>query len=327
MATIRDVSKLAGVSVATVSRVINQKGYVHEDTLQRVHKAIKLLNYVPNDVARSLSKKSTKTIALFVPDITNPFFNELALAVEKVTQLYGYTTILCNTNESAKIERQYIQNLKQKYIDGFIMATNTLTEEEIDQLDIPMVAVDRSSSPVIPTVTSKNRDGAQLAVQALLRQGCSKIAHIRGPKGLWIAEERCQGYLDLVENMPWFTPKLIVNGNFQLKEAAEAAKKLFKEHPDIDGVFAGNDLMAIGTLRALQEHGIRVPDQVQIIGYDGISLAEMVYPELSTVSQSIYEMGMIAARILIKKIEQIHLDEENHQLEVKLIQRGTTRHG
>ncbi|MFD7523021.1 LacI family DNA-binding transcriptional regulator [Paenibacillus chitinolyticus] len=327
MATIRDVSKLAGVSVATVSRVINQKGYVHEDTLQRVHKAIKLLNYVPNDVARSLSKKSTKTIALFVPDITNPFFNELALAVEKVTQLYGYTTILCNTNESAKIERQYIQNLKQKYIDGFIMATNTLTEEEIDQLDIPMVAVDRSSSPVVPTVTSKNRDGAHLAVQALLQQGCNKIAHIRGPKGLWIAEERCQGYLDLVENRPWFTPKLIVNGNFQLKEAAEAAKKLFKEHPDIDGIFAGNDLMAIGTLRALQEHGIRVPDQVQIIGYDGISLAEMVYPELSTVSQSIYEMGMLAARILIKKIEQIHLDEENHQLEVKLVQRGTTRHG
>ncbi|MGE6226788.1 LacI family DNA-binding transcriptional regulator [Paenibacillus chitinolyticus] len=327
MATIRDVSKLAGVSVATVSRVINQKGYVHEDTLQRVHKAIKMLNYVPNDVARSLSKKSTKTIALFVPDITNPFFNELALAVEKVTQLYGYTTILCNTNESAKIERQYIQNLKQKYIDGFIMATNTLTEEEIDQLDIPMVAVDRSSSPVVPTVTSKNRDGAHLAVQALLQQGCNKIAHIRGPKGLWIAEERCQGYLDLVENRPWFTPKLIANGNFQLKEAAEAAKKLFKEHPDIDGIFAGNDLMAIGTLRALQEHGIRVPDQVQIIGYDGISLAEMVYPELSTVSQSIYEMGMLAARILIKKIEQIHLDEENHQLEVKLVQRGTTRHG
>ncbi len=286
-----------------------------------------MLNYVPNDVARSLSKKSTKTIALFVPDITNPFFNELALAVEKVTQLYGYTTILCNTNESAKIERQYIQNLKQKYIDGFIMATNTLTEEEIDQLDIPMVAVDRSSTPVVPTVTSKNRDGAHLAVQALLQQGCNKIAHIRGPKGLWIAEERCQGYLDLVENMPWFTPKLIANGNFQLKEAAEAAKKLFKEHPDIDGVFAGNDLMAIGTLRALQEHGIRVPDQVQIIGYDGISLAEMVYPELSTVSQSIYEMGMLAARILIKKIEQIHLDEENHQLEVKLVQRGTTRHG
>ncbi|MFF2155164.1 LacI family DNA-binding transcriptional regulator [Paenibacillus chitinolyticus] len=327
MATIRDVSKLAGVSVATVSRVINQKGYVHEDTLQRVHKAIKLLNYVPNDVARSLSKKSTKTIALFVPDITNPFFNELALAVEKVTQLYGYTTILCNTNESAKIERQYIQNLKQKYIDGFIMATNTLTEEEIDQLDIPMVAVDRSSSPVVPTVTSKNRDGAHMAVQALLQQGCNKIAHIRGPKGLWIAEERCQGYLDLVENRPWFTPKLIANGNFQLKEAAEAVKKLFKEHPDIDGIFAGNDLMAIGTLRALQEHGIRVPDQVQIIGYDGISLAEMVYPELSTVSQSIYEMGMLAARILIKKIEQIHLDEENHQLEVKLVQRGTTRHG
>lgn len=284
-----------------------------------------MLNYVPNDVARSLFKKSTRTIALFVPDITNPFFNELALAVEKVTQMYGYTTILCNTSESAKIERQYIQNLKQKYIDGFIMATNTLTADEIEGLELPMVAVDRSGSSVIPTVTSKNREGARVAVQALLRQGCRKIAHIRGPKGMWIAEERCQGYLDLVEDEAWFTPKLIVNGNFQLKEAIRTATKLFREHPDIDGVFAGNDLMAIGTLRALQEQGIRVPEQVQIIGYDGIALAEMVYPELSTISQPIYEMGMLAARILIKKIEQKPLDEENYQLEVALIQRGTTR--
>jgi len=293
--------------------------------VEKVQKAIKMLNYVPNDVARSLFKKSTRTIALFVPDITNPFFNELALAVEKVTQMYGYTTILCNTSESAKIERQYIQNLKQKYIDGFIMATNTLTADEIEGLELPMVAVDRSGSSVIPTVTSKNREGARVAVQALLRQGCRKIAHIRWPKGMWIAEERCQGYLDLVEDEAWFTPKLIVNGNFQLKEAIRTATKLFREHPDIDGVFAGNDLMAIGTLRALQEQGIRVPEQVQIIGYDGIALAEMVYPELSTISQPIYEMGMLAARILIKKIEQKPLDEENYQLEVALIQRGTTR--
>ncbi|WP_026263906.1 LacI family DNA-binding transcriptional regulator [Paenibacillus terrigena] len=325
MATIRDVSKLAGVSVATVSRVLNQKGYVHEDTVQKVHKAIEMLKYVPNDVARSLSKKSTKTIALFVPDITNPFFNELALAVEKVSQMYGYTTILCNTNESSKIERQYIQTLKQKYIDGFLMASNTLSEDEIEQLQVPMVAVDRVSSPSVPTVSSKNREGAHLAVQALLKQGCTKIAHIRGPKGIWIAEERCQGYLDLVEDLPWFTPKLVVNGNFQLKAAIEAVNKLFDAHPDIDGIFAGNDMMAIGALRALQERGIRVPDQVQVIGYDGIPLTEMVYPELSTVSQPIYEMGMLAARILIKKIEQQPLDEVNHKLEVELIQRGTTR--
>ncbi|MCM3042265.1 LacI family transcriptional regulator [Paenibacillus motobuensis] len=326
MPTIRDVSKLAGVSVATVSRVLNQKGYVHKDTVQKVHEAIEMLQYTPNDIARSLSKKSSKTIALIVPDITNPFFNELALAVEKVTQMYGYTTILCNTNDSPAVERQYIQTLKQKYIDGFIMATNTLSSNEIDQLQVPLVALDRSNFQTVPTISSKNREGARLAVQALLQQGCTKIMHIRGPKGLWIAEERCQGYLDLVEDLDWFTPKLIVNGNFQLKEASEAVNKIFDAHPDIDGIFAGNDLMAIGALRVMQKRGIRVPDQVQIIGYDGIPLGEMVYPELSTVSQPIYEMGMLAARILIKKIEQQPLEEMNHQMDNELIQRGTTRH-
>lgn len=309
-----------------MSRVLNHKGYVHADTVQRVNNAMKLLNYTPNDIARSLSKKSSKTIALFIPDITNPFFNELALAVEKTMQKYQYTTILCNTNDSPKLERQYIQSLKHKYIDGFIMASNTLSVEEIEQLQIPMVSVDRISSPAVPTVSSQNRKGARLAVEALLNQGCTKIAHFRGPKGLWIADERCQGYLDLVEELPWFTTKLIVDGNFQLKGAVDAANQLFDKYPDIDGVFAGNDLLAIGVLRAMQERGIHVPDQVQIIGYDGIPLTEMVYPELSTVLQPIYEMGELAAQILINKIEQEPLVATHHQLEVKLVQRGTTRH-
>ncbi|BFH17890.1 LacI family transcriptional regulator [Paenibacillus melissococcoides] len=325
MATIKDVSRLAGVSVATVSRVLNQKGYVHEDTEKKVMNAIRELNYIPNDVARSLTKKSAKMLALIVPDITNPFFNELARAVEKVTQLYGYATILCNSDDTPANEKQYIHALKQKYIDGFILASDTLSAEEVRQLDVPVVTLDRTISDTIPTVASDNREGARQGVQYLLDRGCSKIAHIRGPQQLSIADERCQGYLDVVQEAAWFSPDLIVEGNFNLNQAAEAANRLLDRHPDIDGIFAGNDIMAMGALRAVQKRDIPVPDRMQIVGFDGISLGEMVYPELTTVAQSIYEMGLLAARMLIKMIERRPLDTMHYKLPVELIPRGTTR--
>ncbi|MFW5433481.1 LacI family DNA-binding transcriptional regulator [Paenibacillus apiarius] len=325
MATIKDVSRLAGVSVATVSRVLNQNGYVHEDTEKKVLNAIRELNYIPNDVARSLTKKSAKMLALIVPDITNPFFNELARAVEKVTQLYGYATILCNSDDTPANEKQYIHALKQKYIDGFILATNTLSPEEIKQLDVPVVMLDRTISSTIPTVASDNREGARMAVQFLLNQGCRTIAHIRGPLELSIADERCQGYLDVVGQADWFRPQLIVNGEFNLHEAAAAVHGLLERHPNIDGIFAGNDIMAMGALRAVQKRGIAVPDAMQIVGYDGIALGGMVYPELSTVAQPIYEMGLLAARMLIKLIEKKTLDVMHYKLDVELVQRGTTR--
>ncbi|MCY9513962.1 LacI family DNA-binding transcriptional regulator [Paenibacillus apiarius] len=325
MATIKDVSRLAGVSVATVSRVLNQNGYVHEDTEKKVLNAIRELNYIPNDVARSLTKKSAKMLALIVPDITNPFFNELARAVEKVTQLYGYATILCNSDDTPANEKQYIHALKQKYIDGFILATNTLSPEEIKQLDVPVVMLDRTISSTIPTVASDNREGARMAVQFLLNQGCRTIAHIRGPLELSIADERCQGYLDVVGQSDWFRPELIVNGEFNLHEAAAAVHGLLERHPNIDGIFAGNDIMAMGALRAVQKRGIAVPDAMQIVGYDGIALGGMVYPELSTVAQPIYEMGLLAARMLIKLIEKKTLDVMHYKLDVELVHRGTTR--
>ncbi|MCM3340749.1 LacI family transcriptional regulator [Paenibacillus sp. MER TA 81-3] len=325
MATIKDVSRLAGVSVATVSRVLNQNGYVHEDTEKKVLNAIRELNYIPNDVARSLTKKSAKMLALIVPDITNPFFNELARAVEKVTQLYGYATILCNSDDTPANEKQYIHALKQKYIDGFILATNTLSPEEIQQLDVPVVMLDRTISSTIPTVASDNREGARMAVQFLLNQGCRTIAHIRGPLELSIADERCQGYLDEVGQADWFQPDLIVNGDFNLHHAADAIHELLDRHPDIDGIFAGNDIMAMGALRAVQERGVAVPDAMQIVGYDGITLGGMVYPELTTVAQPIYEMGLLAARMLIKLIEKKTLDVMHYKLDVELVQRGTTR--
>ncbi|MED4727608.1 LacI family DNA-binding transcriptional regulator [Aneurinibacillus migulanus] len=326
MATIRDVSKLAGVSVATVSRVLNRSGYVHEETERKVLKAIKTLNYTPNFVARSLSNKRTSTIGLMVPDITNPFFPELARAVEDVMQLYGYTTILGNSDESAQKEKQYIAALKQRYIDGFILASTALTADEVHTFDMPVVVLDRAIlSDKVPMVTSKNREGARKATELLLAQGCRKIAHLRGPAQLMNADERCRGYLDVAEREEWFHSGLIVPGNYDMKRATEATLTLLKEYPDIDGIFAGNDTMAIGVMRAAQTLGISIPENLAIIGFDGIAMGEIVYPELTTVAQPIYDMGALAARMLIKMIERQPLDSLYYELDVQLIERGTTR--
>ncbi|GEN32664.1 MULTISPECIES: LacI family DNA-binding transcriptional regulator [Aneurinibacillus] len=326
MATIRDVSKLAGVSVATVSRVLNRSGYVHEETERKVLRAIKELSYTPNFVARSLSNKKTSTIGLMVPDITNPFFPELARAVEDVMQLYGYTTILGNSDESVEKEKQYVEVLKQRYIDGVILASTALTADEVHKFGVPVVVLDRAlTSDTIPMVTSKNREGAREATRFLLAQGCRKIAHLRGPAQLLNADERCQGYLDIVEQTDWFHPGLVVAGNYEMKQATDATLALLKKYPDIDGIFAGNDMMAIGALRAAQILGISIPDKLAIVGYDGITMGEVVYPELTTMAQPIYDMGALAARMLIKMIEKQPLDTLYYELDVQLIERGTTR--
>ncbi|OYD07176.1 LacI family DNA-binding transcriptional regulator [Paludifilum halophilum] len=326
MANIKEVSQLAGVSVATVSRVLNRSGYVHRDTEQKVLKAIETLNYKPNLVARSLSNKKTRTIGLMVPDIMNPFFPELARAVEDVMQLYGYTTILCNSDEKAEKEKQYVQVLEQKYIEGLILVSSALSPEEVNRFEVPVVAIDRTiASEKVPTVTVNNREGAQQAVRFLLDRGYRKIAHLRGPSQLLNAEERCRGYLDIVEKLDWFHPGLIVSGDYEMKQGAKATEELIQKHPDVDAIFAANDLMAIGAIRTVQKLGLPIPEKMAVVGYDGIGIGGMILPELTTMAQPIYDMGALAARMLIRMIEKHSLDSMHHEVQVQLIERGTTR--
>ncbi|MBA2871237.1 LacI family transcriptional regulator [Anoxybacillus calidus] len=326
MATIRDVARLAGVSVATVSRVLNQNGYVNEETEKRVRRAIQELNYKPNEVARTLFKKTSKTIGLIVPDISNPFFPELVRAVEDVTNIYDYTVILCNSDEKNEKEKEYIEVLKQKYVDGVILTTNQLELAEVSELDVPVVVLDRPLNHSFPSVIADNYGGARLATRHLYDIGCRKIAHLQGPPHVVNAVERFNGYRDEMKELGLWDENLVILGNYHLKQAKEAVLQAFKEHT-IDGIFAGNDVMAVGALKAVQQLGLRVPEDVAIIGYDGIPLTEMTTPELSTISQPIYEMGAMAARLLVKRIEGQPLDQIHYVLPVQLIQRESTRKG
>jgi LacI family transcriptional regulator len=327
-ATIRDVARLAGVSVATVSRVINNRGYINRETEKKVREAMQKLQYEPNQVARGLAGKRTMTIALILPDISNPFFPELARAVEDVAGRNGYTVILCNSDDLGTKEKSYIEVLRKKYIDGIIFASNTLGTEEIEQMreyNIPLVMLDRApSTDGCSVVRAKNREGARLAVNHLLEVGCKKIAHIYGPPELHTAKNRLIGYEETVKAYPWYSPTLMVPGYFTIEGGMKATATLLKVHPDVDGIFAGNDSMAIGVLKELHRLGIDVPNKVAVCGFDGINLTKITQPELTTIAQPIYEMGKIAGDILIKKINGLMDDDCIYELDVSLIKRGST---
>ncbi|MNZ41041.1 Catabolite control protein A [compost metagenome] len=327
IATIRDVAKLAGVSVSTVSRYLNKSGYVNAETERSIKSAIDKLDYAPNQVARGLAGKKTNTIALILPDISNLFFSDLARAVEDVADTYGYTVILGNSDDQGDKEKRYIETLKKKYIDGFIFASQTFGHDDADmlnKLDIPFVCLDRSSEGDVSGVQSKNREGAIVAVQHLLQVGCRKIAHIYGPQHLLPGKERLIGFEQSVQHFDWYTPTLLEAGDFRIASGMNATEQLMKRHPDIDGIFAGNDLMAIGALKALNKMGIEVGRRVAVCGFDGIQTTELTMPELTTIAQPIYEMGAIITRLLIKKIEGRLEEEEVYKLDVKLIARDST---
>ncbi len=323
MANIRDVAKSSGVSVATVSRFLNNKGYVSQEAKAAIELAIRDLNYKPNLVARSLSTKQTKFIGLIVPDIVNPFFPELARAVEDVALQYGYTVVLCNSDEDAEKEMHYIETLQQKYVAGFIVTTNESNTAQYQKLDLPVVALDRKIHASIPTVTSNNHEGAHMGTSYLIEQGCRHIVCLRGPRGVEPAEDRVAGFLEAVKGKGINT--LVVDCPFQFDRSEAIAKRLLLENPSIDGVFASSDISAAGALKAAHGLGIHVPEKLQIIGFDGIGLSSMLTPGLTTVAQDLYKMGTIATRLLIQSIEGQSLSEKEVRVPVQLMIRGTTR--
>lgn len=323
--TIKDVAQEAEVSVATVSRVLNSSGYVNEDTRKKVLDAIKKLDYRPNAVARSLFKKQSKTIALIVPNITNPFFPEVARAIEDVMSSKEYTLILCNSDDQEEKENKYFEVMKQKYVDGVIIVTSTLTPKHIEKNGIPIVAVDRFIDKDIPYVSVDNVEGARKAVRYLQSTGCQKIAHIRGPENLLNAEQRFQGYRLELQNKHLFNEDLVVNGNFNFTTTTEVTKQLLKKHPDIDGIFAGNDYMAVSVVKAALALGKRVPEDLSVIGFDGINLAKLTNPEITTIAQPIYQIGYKAAELLLDLIDGKPIDTYNHELKVTLSVGQTTK--
>lgn len=327
MANIKDVSKLAGVSVATVSRVINKKGYVNKDTEEKILKAMEMLNYKPSDVARRLAGMKSKTIGLIIPDILNPFFPEIARAVEDAANKIGYSVILCNTDNHIDKESQYFEMLINKQVDGIIICSYATTPDTLIKIiskGMPVVLIDNEFEGYeIPTITSDNYNGGKVATKHLIECGCKKIAHITGALNVKSIKDRYNGYYEVCKENNIFYPVLVETTELTLRNGYDKTIELLNKYKDIDGIFAGTDILAVGCYKALKDLGYKVPEDVKLIGYDGLT-ANTDYLELSSIEQQIYACGKLSVEILVNKIEGNSQEKDNFKLNVKLIERTST---
>jgi LacI family transcriptional regulator len=323
MPTIKDVAREAGVSVATVSRVLNDTGYVGTDTRKKVMKAIAQLNYSPNEVARSLYKRESRLIGLLLPDITNPFFPQLARGVEDELSRSGFRLLLGNSDENTEKELDYIQTFVQNNVVGIISATNHVDYQIYNELKLPLVLLDRTSEE-FPAVYADGREGGRMAARTLIDKGAERITLVKGPAHVKPAQDRYKGALEELSRTD-VDFSVLSTTSYSFEEAKGWAEELFEKFPDTDGVIASNDIVGIAILHEALKLGKRIPEELQIIGYDDIPQSSLSYPTLSTIRQPAYEMGREAAQLLINIIRKEKGIEQTVQMPVELIERNTTR--
>lgn len=305
--TIRDVAKLAGVAPITVSRVVNGLPGVSQSTRERVNKAIAELNYVPNAMAKSLRSQQSRTIALVVTDITNPFWTTVARGVEDTAARRGYNVIFCNTDEDLEKEANYINILLQRRVDGLIIAPSPGDKDYLISLkrhNVPCVLIDRRVNGFnADVVRSDSKEGARLLTQHLINLGHRRIALLAGPTKVFTSRERLAGYLETLQknNIP-IDDDLIKEGMFEEDGGFQFAKEILDYVPRPTAVFAANLSIAIGALRALREAGVRVPEDVGLVCFDDLPQASLIYPFLTVWAQRPYAMGIAAAELLLDRM-------------------------
>jgi len=324
LATLKDIAKGAGVTVTTVSRVLNNRGYISDETREKVYQVMKELNYQPNEIARSLSRKKSNIIGLIIPTIAHPFFSELSFYLEYYAYKEGYKLMLCNSQMEAKKEKEYIDMLRAHQVDGLILASHTLDVEEYINIELPLVTFDRKVRD-IPYITSDNYQGGSLATNLLINKGCKKIVYIGGNLKLDLfANKRYDVFLEIAEKrgIEHLIVQTDLNG-FNIAEYRKLIFDLLKEHPDIDGIFASSDLIAATVIRVAQRVNKKIPEDIKIVGYDDIQEASLFVPEITSIRQPIKKMGSMAIEVLKKQIDKEKVANSNI-VAVELVERETT---
>ena len=325
MASIREVAKRAGVSPATVSRVINGTARVDEEKRERVEKAIEETGFRPNELARALYRKSSKIIGVIVPDIENPFFSELAKAIEKEAYEQEYRILLCNSDDQKEKELANLQMLAQLQADGVILMTNTGEKSRsYEAVSMPIVFVDRRLDEMGQTsvIEADHYAGGKLAAEHLIACGCRKITCIRGPQELSSGKKRYEGYREVCRQ--YSMKERFVDSTYKYEDGAKAAEEVLRRYPDTDGIIACNDMTAVSVYKVLQKRGYRVPDDIQIIGFDGVKFGRFLTPELTTVAQPIKEMGKCAVQMILGTVKELPRDREM-KFPMMLIKGETTK--
>ena len=308
MTTIYDVAKKAGVAPITVSRFINQSGYISADKRQRIEAAIAELGYVPNRLASSLRSRRTHTLALVLSDITNPFFTNLARGVEDAASDAGFTVILCNTDESEAKEQKYLAVLLQKRVDGILLVPARSNPETLRMLQhngTPVVVLDRR----IPlaqadVVRGDSEGGAYQLTRLLLGLGHHSIAMLTGPKDVSTSADRVTGYRRAMSEAGLAKRQQVVFfGSFRQDSGYSMAQQALAVRPRPTALVAANNFITIGALKALQEAGLGVPEDMALVGFDDLPPAMVAFPFFTVATQPSYEMGQTGTRLLLERLE------------------------
>jgi LacI family transcriptional regulator len=331
VATISDVAAKAGVSTATVSRALNGKSTVDPELVARVVAAASELGYQPNGPARNLRRQEAAVLALIISDVENPFFTAIARGVEDVAHTVGYSVVLCNADENADKERRYVDVAIQERVAGVIMSPTT-TAANVDLLinrGTPLVAVDRPlPDRTADTVLVDTRLAARQATEHLLAQGYRRIGCITGPTGVRTADDRLAGYRDALRAARVkSSPRLVRRTEFKAAGAGRAAKELLSQVEPPDALLVANSAMVVGVLAALGERGLRPGRDVGVVAFDDVPWAELVDPPLTVVAQPAYEIGTVAAQLLLARIGDNARAATTTTLAARLIERGSSHRG
>ena len=331
-ATLRDVARLAGVHPGTVSRALNPqtRGLVNERTALRVLAAAEELGYRPNPIARGLRTNRSHTIGVLVPDLMNPLFAAVVRGIEDGLREAGYTPLIANTDNDADREKVAYEAMSARQVDGFIAATavrdHWLLEDQASRGTKVVLVNRRVDSDAIPAVIGDDHEGVRLAVEHLAELGHRRIAHIAGSQGLYTGWSRHQGFLDAMRARGLdVDPELIVFSDaFTAPEGARCCRELLGRRRDFTAIVAGNDLLALGCYDALDDRGLRCPEDVSVVGYNDMPFVDRFRPPLTTVRVPHYELGATAAGLMLEQLQEIDAPARQLRLAPELIIREST---
>ncbi len=331
MASIKDISKLTGLSLATVSRVFNNSPLVSEKTRQKVLKAAEKLDYQPNMMAAALRSGKSKIIGVIVPEINNHFFSGVINSIEKKLSDADYNIIISQSHESEELEKKALQSFMKLNVDGVLLSisketTDFLLVQKLMNQKIPVVFFDRTPKlEVSSSVVLDDYKGAFMATSHLIDKGCKQIIHIAGDPKVSIFNKRKEGYIDALKqkNHDVSEDFILTLTHDQLRDMS-VIKQLFQNNPKIDGIFAHGDEISLYVINILTTLGIQVPKQVKVIGFGNVDFTEHTYPRISTIDQKSHEMGLLAAEMLLKSLNDEEIIHSQQILSPELIIREST---
>lgn len=330
MATMKEVANEAEVSIATVSRVINNSGYVSPDLEARVKAAMKTLNYQPSSLARSLRRQETQTIGVLIPQLDHPFFSRLCFAIEKALFASDYRALICSAEENREKENAYIQMLLRQRVDGVITVPTGHSIESIHRLmknSVPVVVLDRDMPELtVSRVTSDNYQGTYDGTKHLIELGHTNIAVIGGPAYSDPMVHRIKGIRAAMEDhgLQISQDRMVIGSQQQFEMGYTATKHFLQGDNPPTAIFALTDVMAVGSLHAASEMGLKLPDDLSVIGFDDIPMAAYYLPSLTTIAQPIYEMGEVAVKLMLKCLREPKKSFETVRLNTRLVKRQST---